>query len=419
MAISSFEAPILQEMQKLSVPGPNVEPPTAAMFAAGIMLYPYSQALQEIVGQTSANMVRRNISVMAAVSGLRNTLTHYFYLDDVANGIDFSDQQLITPGDWRPRFARLEADFRLPSSRRSDAAKFLSHMGLYFLDACTPVKERMLPVEVLSQLTAERFPHGARMLDYGSSVMVGSLYVTNKDAIVAPAHFKSVGGDMDLTLKANKLLDEPGKIREVVCVDRFPVYNPGRGYDDPLWRYAINGLRPSERNNPIYRNDLQILKTLKEMDEITADSRSGVQFQQADFLRPTDVEAFKEQYPEPFDFIVANYVTQELSPVDQLRLYGILRGFLSENGILVLNHQAHLLNTTAKPVGMESVLPHDSYAGKLWLSESHVLDNLQADEGLQHIASSEDNRWGNIRLAAGKLVVNGVAVPVGELVQAT
>jgi hypothetical protein len=412
---------LINELVTQCRPGPGVERPTAAMFNA-LLQYDDSLPVRSLLTEASAQMVRRRIKPGAAASGLRATLVDYFrnrHLEDY--GTEFSDAEFLHPQDWTASFIMLEDDVR---TEKSMAASNLINVGLTFLDAATPVKERCLNVEEYSQLIAERFPNGARVLDYGSSVMAGPLFVMHKDKFM-PTEFDQVTYQplnstkvIDLTDKANTIRNRKTAISEFVCVDVFPVFDEVRKqYDQPFASHALSGLRPSERNNPTYFNELKAAMSLKQLGTAHYDTDPKVTFKQANFLEEQDLNDFKDEFSKPFDIIVMNFVTQELAPEDQIRLHTIACSLLSDNGIILYNHQASIDGRVVQPSPIEAVRHYSSYASTPWLSNGHVFDSLHPIKGVQEMMNYYDNRCQRVRLGMGKLMVNGSLVPIGDLIQ--
>lgn len=404
--------------------GPGVELPTAKMFQT-LLSYHETQPIQFLLSEASALMIDRGIKPGAAISGLRTTLVHYFRsrYQESHPGTEFPDAELVSVEDWKPCFDMLVADAQADAG--SMAANYLFNAGIYFLDAVTPIKERYWNFELLAQLVRERFPNGIRALDYGSSVMAGPLFLMNK-GLFKPAGFDSVvqkvpnKKEIDLTAKANEIITRPTPFNKFVCVDIFNVYyetSSKKTYDTAFVQHAISGLRPSERNDPAYLSDLKQALSIKQADQPGAPCSSGVTFERASFLEPSDLEQFKAKYPEPFDMIVMNYVTQELSPKEQLQLHRIALSLLSENGLLVYNHQAFIPEGVEQPAPVDRLRHYGSYATRAWLSNAHVVDNNHPVQGLQEMLNYYDNRCRRVRTATGTLALNGSLVPIADSIK--
>lgn len=416
---------LIDEMARQSQGGPNVELQTAAMFGALVQEKddPALRTLFEDAGE--AALIVRGIKSAAAISGFRTALIDYFRQRAVESGEIFSDHELTEARRWKPYIETLKSDLRTQESMAVQAL----YAGSTFREAATPVASRYYSDELLAQAISERYPNGARGLDVGSSIFGGPLQLIHKAEF--PMWFNSVvttdlgGAVADLTPNANRLLAKKPMFREIVATDVFPVYYEERqSYDIGNLRFSLSGLRPSERNGrpdssePPYIQALGALinKKQKNKREYTKDSR--VTFQQANLLNPVDLANFKDKYPEPFDVIIGNFVTQELSPHAQREMHKALCGLLAENGILAYNHQARIDPALAgRPVGIEHVQHLSDYAVSEWSSYNHVLDMLNPVRGLQEMMSFYDNRCVDVRLSMGKLVVNGELVPISDLVR--
>jgi hypothetical protein len=414
---------LLHELEEQTNVGPNIEQPTAAMFSA-VLSRSNNQPIHHMLSEAAATMSARDIKVGAAVSGLRTTLVTYFMNRYAAiTGEDFSDPQRLTAADWIDPLNMLEQDL---GDENSSAANYVLNMGIGFFAAVTPVRERYLTTELYAQLLRDRFPNGAQVLDIGSSIMAGPLYLMHKGTFDDQIGFQKVefrerNNDvpLDLTETINEKIRRATAIRGFVCVDKFPVFDEDRGEYDPAFAaHARGGLRSSERNNPTYMHDLHKAMHLKEI----AGKDSPVIFQAADLLNARDLAEFKEKFVAPFDIIVMNYVTQELNQEDQHNLHTVAEGLLSENGIIMYNHQAYLRRTrnNLRPATTADIIHYGSYATSRWKSTGHVLDRLAESHniGLQTMMKSYDNRCQRVRLGMGKLVVNDSLVPIAELVQA-
>jgi hypothetical protein len=334
--------------------------------------------------------------------------------------VEFSDADRVTVDDWAEPIALLKED--LSKSRSMALGMFIA--GISFQIAATPVRERYFPPELIAQLTKERYPKGIRALDIGSSIMVGALQLMHKDEF--PMEFDKVSTGApgsafseDLTKEVNEIVARPSVFNEIICVDRFPFYNEIRQrYDAASAEYALSGLRPSERNNPDYFNIVKSLMSKKQKDADGYDSRSRVKFHAIDPLDPVELLEFRDQYPEPFDFVIMNYVTQELPTTSQRRLHSIASELVSEAGIILYNHQAYLHPwNVQQPAPIENLRHYESYATVAYRSHMHIVDKQHPVEGLQDMMRYYDNRCREVKLGVGKLVVNGSAEPIIDLVR--
>jgi hypothetical protein len=274
----------------------------------------------------------------------------------------------------------------------------------------------------------DRFPDGERRLDVGSSIALGALQAWYKNEVpmkFARAGIEAVGKgsqtNIDVKPNANAILSRPSNIREIVCVDKVPYYDEERQqWDEGYVGYALSGLRPSERNSR-YLDDAIALLDKKRKGKPGYDENCGVKFHRADLLDIRDLSVFKDAHPEPFDFITVNYVTQELSFEEQIKLHEVLCGLLSYNGILIYVHQAAINpgHGNKGPVDMVHIRPIERYATRPWQSNMHVQDNLHPDKkGLQHVMNFWDTRCKSVLFSpTGKLVVNGALEPVSDLVR--
>jgi hypothetical protein len=453
------------ELREQSGGGPGVEPETAAMFQA-LLAYGEDELgenpIDTLLTEAAWHMKRRGVKPGAAISGLRTALIEYFSGRWAAEGREFSDADRIRPDDWRVPIAYLQRDLSKDAGpaagngkmsivkndsidRRHMAVEFIS--GSFFYNAVTPVESRYYNDELLAQLLLERFPDGVRALDIGCSLMIGSLMLMHK-AELPPLHYGSVtyrppGSRriINLTEKADEIVNRPPAYREIVAVDPIAVFeerdepykavkerlarnNPGvpvrirPQYDERFVSYSLNGLRPSERNDAAYMSDLRRLLALKE-NAWKEGRNSGVTFEQVNLVHPIEVEGFRTKYPEPFDVIFMNYVTQELRPDDQVRLHKHAFSLLSDNGIIVYQHQAYISGHVPKPAPIEAVQPYTRYASQPWKSQMHVVDRLHPvkPDGVQKMMNAYDNRWHDIRVATGKLVVNGSLEPIADLIR--
>lgn len=407
---------LISEMSRQSQGGPNVETPTAAMFAA--LLESDSIEIQNLVIDAADSAARRGIGYGPAVSGFRTSLIDFFRTKYEESGAEFNDEQLVQPEDWADPMHLLHEDLTLAVSKAFDSIR----AGITFREAATPVKERYASVAAVTQLVKERFPHGVRGLSIGCSIMLGELQLRYSDEF--PFSFENVaaqegsnGAEIDLTEKANKLVGHAAIFKKVVGVDIFPIYDEARQrYDEDNAHFALSGWRPSERANPSYFRDARALMAKKQKGAPGYDPSPSVIFQQANLLDRDDFADFKDRFPEPFDVIMMNYVTQELPLADQVRLHEAASQLVSENGLLIYNHQAYIPNKYQKqPTPIKNVRHYKSYATMPYSSSMHIVDMLHPVRGVQEAMRYRDNRCQVVRLGAAKLMVNGSLEPISEL----
>ncbi|HSW85754.1 MAG TPA: hypothetical protein VLF79_04070 [Candidatus Saccharimonadales bacterium] len=396
--------------------GPGVEPQTAAMF--NYILNNGGPATNELVAMAASLTIQnRGVSRGAAASLFRTVIIDSLsttYGDNV-----FSDKDRTTVEDWQEPIDKLEQDL---VSEHTDTFNKIE-TALIIFTAATPVRERYYNQELIAQLSRDRFPDGIRALDYGCSLFLGSLAIANKHLL--PIEFENVSAEVpgrktddDLTAQANLILAKESLFKQIVAVDTFPFYNEGRqGFDKWAAQFALHGLRPSERNNPAYMGEIKNLMNTKDRASSKYDRNSIVKFQAADFLKREELVEFSEQYPDTFDLIMVNYVTQELNPQHRLKLHNLLCNLLSENGLLIYNHQAHIDDSVEQPAPIEAVQHYNTYATLPNRSRMHVVDRLLHPSWVQEAMSYYDNRCRIVRLGAGKLVVNGEAELIADLVR--
>lgn len=407
---------LISEMSLQSQGGPNVEAPTAAMFMA--LLESDSIEIQNLVIDAADSAARRGIGYGPAVSGFRTSLIDFFRTKYEESGAEFSDEDLTKPEDWIDPIHLLHEDLTLAVSKAFDSIR----SGITFREAATPVKERYASAAAVTQLVKERFPNGARGLSIGCSIMLGELQLKYSDEF--PFSFESVtapdgakGQEIDLTDRANKLVGHPSVFSKVVGVDIFPVYNEYRQrYDADNAHFALSGWRPSERADPSYFKEANMLMAKKQTGAPGYDPDCKVNFWQANLLESLDFAEFQEHNPEPFDVIVMNYVTQELRREDQVRLHEAASKLVSENGLIIYNHQAYIPPKHLKqPTPIQNVKHYKSYATMPYSSSMHIVDMMHPVRGLQEAMRYRDNRCQVVRLGVAKLMVNGALEPVSEL----
>lgn len=419
---SQAEKDFRLQLEAQSEGGPNVEPQTAAMFG-GLLKYGGPNIQAFIAEEAVHSLLVRRVRPAAAASHFRTRVVHYGYsyaLESSRGKRNFSDNELVTPELWRPTINSLERDLK---EERSMAAETLQADS--FLSASTTPPDRELGPETIFQLAADRFPHGIRRLDFGSSLGIGALRAVYKDEF--PMTFEEVKIEpaddisplIDVTQNANKILARTSLYTEVVCVDRVPFYREDlQRWDDGFSSFALSGLRPSERHS----SHFEVIKSLMDRKRSGAkdyDPNCKVKFRRADLLEDEEFHDFLDEFIEPFDVITVNYVTQELAPEQQQRLHRVLARLLSENGILIYLHQAEIKPVYEQsPADITAVSHFDDYASESWRSNMHLQDNLNPVRGLQQAMRFFDNRTRRARLRTNaKLVVNGSLEPVSELIR--
>jgi hypothetical protein len=419
---------LLHEIEIQAQGGPNVEPPTAAMFQAILLEKDDPSIAYLLDGAASHALVRRGVSVGAATSALRTSFVDYFrayYRQEF--GEEFPDATLVSAEQWKPNIDLLKKDLL---TDRSMAVSQL-YSDITFREAATPIKERYFPPALIAHLVQERMTDQPwRVLDIGSSVPVGALQLRYQHDFPMSMHSVTeldargaVAGD--LTDRANDILSRPQLLGEIVCVDQYPVFNEKfQRFDEAYVEYALSGLRPSERSDHEYFNTLKALidRKRKYYDGQTSssyDPDNGVTFHTGNLLHKHDLGTFKELFPEPFDLIIMNYVTQELATEQQIKLDRITDRLLSPEGIKIYNHQAYLVSTPQEHPAPISDLRHwQSYATEPYRSNMHLRDNLHPVPGLQEPFNYLDNRCQTLRVSAyGKLVVNGELEPIADLIK--
>ncbi len=405
---------LLAEIALQSKGGPNVEPQTAAMF--GALLGSRDAAIQGVLADAAEHAALREIGCGPAVSGLRTTLVDYFRARSEEDGKEFSDASLLTAADWKPFIAMLADDFVSNESSAIDSV----HSGIFFREAATPVKERYASFAAVTQLLKERFPDGARALSIGCSIMVGELQLMHSDEFPMSFETVTIGKrHHDVTAAANKLVQRPTCFREIVGVDiNHTYYEDKQRYDTDTAHYALSGLRPSERNNPAYFNIVKSLMFKKEIGQPEYTPDNGVLFHQANLLDPVERADFTDKHPEPFDVIMMSFVTQELSTEDQLRMHEVASQLVSDNGVIIYNHQAYIPRKfQSQPVDITQVRHYKSYATVPYSSAMHVVDMMQPVQGVQEAMKYHNNRCQRVRLGTAKLMVNGTVEPISDLIK--
>lgn len=402
---------LMAELARQSKGGPGVEKQTAALFEAILD----EAELQPVLAEAADHRIgKRDLKSAAAVSAIRSAFITYF-----RSAIpDFNDAERLKSEDWHEPLNTLKEDLKTMDSMA--IGSFL--MDVTHNETNTPVAERYFTDELIGQLTKDRFPGGIRGLDIGSSIMVGALQLIHKNDF--PMRFQKVRGPggpkkSDLTRKANAIVGREAVFKEIVCVDDALIYFNERGqYDSRIQDRAISCLRPSERNNPSYIARIKALTDTKQLGTSTYDKDSPVRFHPGNLLNPIELAFFKEQHPEPFDFIMVNYLTQELPPASQLKLHSVAVDLLSENGLLVYNHQAYIHPwNTPQPASINNLHHYESFATTPFSSSMHLVDNLNPVKGIQEMMRYRDNRCQVVRLTAGRLVVNDMLVPIDDLVR--
>lgn len=405
------------EMRRQARGAEGVEPPTAAMFSRILQEqgYPLKPVLDEAA---EFRIIRGGMKSSPAMSAVRSALIHHFR----QRIPDFSDAHRLSPEDWDEPVELLKEDLR-----RFDIEGDSGRVGAFFFDldvrpTATPIKSRYYLAELFAQLGgSERFPRGIRALDVGSSVMVGAQQLMSKDEFPMSFERVVIAPDdrdeyIDVTENAERLVARKSIFKEIVCVDSYPVYWETRGgYDTTLEEFAISCMRPSERSNKTYQDTV---KALMAKDK----KASNINFMWADLLTPSGLATFKEQYPEKFDMILVNYVTQELPPHDQRRLHHILGELLHKpgdgGGIILYVHPAytHPVNVT-QPVPIRNVRHYETHV-KPFRHSMHLVDNLYVPEGVQEVMSFRNNRCQDILVrASGGLMVRGTFQSIPDLLQ--
>lgn len=399
------------ELERQSKGGPGVEKQTAAMFCAIINEVELRPILAE-VAEHRLNI--RGIKSAPAVSAIRSAFITYFR----ANIPGFSDENRHAPADWEEPLSVLKEDLNEMNSM--EIGSFL--MDVTHNETNTPVAERYYTDELIAQLVKDRFPKGIRALDIGSSIMVGALHLTHKN--IFPMSFQEVrtpgvGEEGELTDKANEILQREGAFKKIVCVDNALIYfKDRRQYDSRIRERAISCLRPSERANPDYLGRIHTLTETVHRGSPSFEEDSPVSYHQGNLLNPIELGFFKEQHPEKFDMIMVNYLTQELPAEDQIRLHDAALELLSEQGLLIYNHQAYIHPWNApRPVSIHNLRPYESFATTPYSSSMHLVDNMFPVRGIQEMMRYRDNRCHVVRLGMGELVVNGAFEPIHDLVK--
>lgn len=406
---------LIDEIEIQSYGGPNVELPTAAMFRALInsdeKVHKFLKEMSEWV------LEKRHLDVGPAASLFRTSLIDFFSTYYESRGKEFFYSDLTNEDDWEEHMKILSEALE----NNDDQVMEILYSDLIFRNAPTPAKERSYTDELIGQLISERFPNGATGLDYGCSLGLGSLQLLYKEEY--PMQFESVISDEpkkeDLTDKANSLLSRSKIFSTIVGMDQYPYYhNSKKRYDPAITRFALNGLRPSERNSTNYMDTLNALLNKKNMGSKGYDENSPYSFFEGNLLNERDFSLFRENFSGTFDIIMANFVTQEVPPRERRLLHDKLCSLLSYNGVLIYNHQAYRTPGTVKKARIINIKHYKHYATKPYRSRMHVLDMLQVENGIQEIAHSYDNRLRRLMLKqSGKLVVNGNPEPVEDLVR--
>lgn len=406
---------LAEELTLQAKGGPNVEPPTAAMFTA--LVENDNPAIQNLITEAASWAAYRGIGNGPTVSGLRTSLISYFRTRCKEHGQEFSDAALTTPQDWEKPFAMLAKDLQNDATIALDSVQ----SGIAFREAATPVKERYVSIAAVSQLVRDRFPHGIRALSIGCSIMVGELQLMH--AAEFPMSFERVTIDkkQDVTDQANRLVGHESVFSQIVGVDIFPVYYEDKQrYDAGAAHYALSGLRPSERNNPAYFNTVRRLMDKKEKGKPGYTPDNGIIFEQANLANEQDYNDLKDKYPEPFDLILASYVTQELTPPDQIRFHELATELAGENGLIIYLHQAYIPNHfRSEPTPVTNVRHYKSYATVPYSSSMHVVDMMHPIKGVQQAMTFRDNRCQQVRLGAAKLMVNDSLEPISDLIKSS
>ena len=394
--------------------GPNVEPPTAAMF--GALLMSEHCAIKSLIDDAAERASARRITRGPAISALRTTLIDYFRLRSEANEETFSDASLLTPDDWTKPISMLAEDLQFAET---DAVESI-YAGLYFREAATPVKERYASIAAMTQLVSERFPAGARALSIGCSVMAGELQLLHSDEF--PMSLQQVSlpdqARRDVTPQVNQIVGRKMPFNQLVGVDINLLYDEAhQQYDRGNAHFALSGLRPSERNNPAYIGDLRLLMAKKQKGRPEYTPDSGVIFHRANLIKPEELGEFNDQFPEPFDVIMMNFMTQELSPADQIRLHDVATQLVSDDGLIMYNHQAYIPPPLQnEPTDIGQVIHYSSYAITEYTSAMHYVDMLNPVRGVQEAMRFHDNRCQVARVNnLATLMVNGSLEPLSDL----
>ena len=424
---------VLEELEVQSAGGPAVEPETAAMLGAVVHHYRTETALDGPMHEfmhdfTVDNVLRREIKPAAAVSLLLNLFVNYFTKFVIETCLTFSDAGISNPDDYNPHLETFKDDWVSEETVAIGGLK----TGMTFRNASTSRHHRIVPVDLLAQLAADRFPDGALGLNNGCSIMLGDLFMHHKQEFadsfkLGRVTYAPALGELgeDLTAKANALVARPAVIRHTIGVDSTPYYYE-RGersmYDRGNTEFALAGLRPSERNNPAYMAEVRSLIGKKQPGSEGYAADSKVTFHFGDLLDDADLAEFKEAHPDPLDFIVMTYLTQELSEANQARMHQIVNSLASDRALIVYIHQSFLIGgKPGAPRPYDWLIQYDDYATEPWRSVMHFTDKLNPHdrEGVQEGMTFYDNSCQQVRLGRGQLVVNGKLVPIHDLVRNT
>lgn len=412
---------LTSELELESHGGPNVEKPTAAMFRA---LLDAGPEIQTLLLRTSDYVFNHRRLYPGPVASLyRTSFVHLFATIYASKGLSFDDAKRIKAADWEEPLGFVVEELAKDNSEPIE----IFYANMIARNASTPSRERSYSDELIAQLVSDRFGKGVRGLDYGCSLGIGAIQLLYKDQF--PMEFQNVGAPTrgkqeDLTDRANVILARPKVFQQITGVDRGIFYSSElRRYDKTYREFALNGLRPSERNDPEYMNVInQLLRKVDKKkpeynEEIDYDEQSGFEFFWGDFLKDEGLATFVQTHPDPFDVIMVNFVTQELSVEERYRMHGILVNLLSENGILIYNHQARIMPRRIARPAIENIVHYQTYATYPYRSKMHIFDNLNPRAGIQELMSYFDNRLRKLRLGMGRLVVNDEAVPIIDLVK--
>jgi len=415
--VQGAETELLREIQSQAKGGPNVEPQTAALWGA-LLRDKENVAVRGILSEAAEAAKIRGVGRAAAASALRTEIIYFFRTVYGENGGSFSDENLLDTTDWKGPMEILKIKLKDGNGLAVDRA-----FNTGFEGAITPVKERYNIDEVLAQVVSERFPQGAQGLDVGSSIMAGSLQLMYKDEFPMSADQITIeppisNRKIDATAHFNKLLERPGTFRNIVAIDTYPFYEERRqSYDIGDLEKAFSGLRPSERNSD-YVRDLRALISKKQSGSEHYDGNSRVVFQRTNLLDDQELADFKDEVGSQFDIIIANYLTQELTPEDFLRIHNIFQDLRSPNGLIAYTHQVYRHPVNKKqPYTAENLVPYKNYATEAFRSVTHVDDALNPIGGIGEAARWLDNRCRIGRLGTAPLIVNGRPEPFFDLVR--